>query len=60
MIHRRLLLDLREEVRLGLVLRRQGQGLCLDGVLDVVVVVHRVSHIGVGEEGIEVDLRSQI
>ena len=60
MIVRGLLLYLGEEV---LLLRRWGRGLCLDGVLDVVVVVHRVSHSadsGVWDKGIKVDLRCQI
>ena len=60
MIVRGLLLNLGEEV---LLLRWWGRGLCLDGVLDVVVVVHRVSDsadIGVRDKGIEVDLRCQI
>ena len=60
---RGLLLDLREEVLLLLQLRWRGRGLRLDSVLDVVVVVHRVSDgadVGVRDEGIEVDLRRQI
>ena len=61
MIVRGLLLNLGEEVLL--LLWWWGRGLCLDGVFDVVVVVHRVSDsadIGVRDKGIEVDLRRQI
>lgn len=60
---RGLLLNLREEVLLLLQLRRWGRGLRLDSVLDVVVIIHRVSDgadVGVRDEGIEVDLRRQI
>jgi len=64
MIVRRLLLDLGEELLLLLLKLRWGWGgFCLDSILDVVVVVHRVSDgtdVGVRNEGIEVDLRRQI
>ena len=48
---------------LGLLLWWWGLRLSFNSVLDVVVIVHRVSDradVGVRDEGIEVDLRRQI